>query len=144
MRRDATVLVWVDLRASAEKGGVKWWRSENGVVLTEGVDGVLALDWIGWVERRGTGEVLWGRRPEGLILGTGTGKAGSSISTPASLADPVATDTAADLDTEMAERMEAMGISVNANANANADIFAGGNASGGGGRDAVVKDNWDD
>ncbi|ETN36271.1 uncharacterized protein HMPREF1541_08548 [Cyphellophora europaea CBS 101466] len=36
MRKDAEVLVYVDLAASLRKG-MKWWRSENGVILTDGV-----------------------------------------------------------------------------------------------------------
>ena len=65
MRRDATVLVWVDVKRSALEGGIKWWRSANGVVLTSGVDGNLDLKWAGWVERRGTEEVLYGEKPPG-------------------------------------------------------------------------------
>ena len=64
MRRDATILVWVDVRKSA-KAGVKWWRSANGVVLTDGLDRKLGLEWVAWVERRGTGEVLFGTKPPG-------------------------------------------------------------------------------
>ena len=64
MRRDATVLIWVDVRRSAE-AGVQWWKSQNGVVLTEGLEGKLGMEWFAWVERRGTGEVLWGTKPEG-------------------------------------------------------------------------------
>ncbi|KAE9577226.1 hypothetical protein CGMCC3_g6941 [Colletotrichum fructicola] len=35
MRRDAEVLVYVDVEAALAEG-MKWWVSENGVVLTEG------------------------------------------------------------------------------------------------------------
>ncbi|KAL6713381.1 hypothetical protein ACLMJK_008846 [Lecanora helva] len=71
MRKGASVLIWVDLKRCL-RGGVEWWRSENGVFLTEGVERgaggvgegekkerVLGVEWIRWVERRGTGEVLW-------------------------------------------------------------------------------------
>lgn len=64
MRRDATVLVWVDVQRSAQ-GGVKWWRSANGVVLTEGLEGRLGMEWVVWVERRGTGDILYGTKPPG-------------------------------------------------------------------------------
>jgi 2'-phosphotransferase len=38
MRRDAQILVYIDVaRALAEAPGMKWWRSENGVVLTDGL-----------------------------------------------------------------------------------------------------------
>ncbi|KAL8924778.1 MAG: hypothetical protein Q9208_003868 [Pyrenodesmia sp. 3 TL-2023] len=60
MRSSADVLVWVDVKRSAREGGIKWWRSENGVVLTEGGrKGGVRLEWVRRVERRGTGEVLW-------------------------------------------------------------------------------------
>lgn len=36
MRGDAELLIWVDLRKSLEGGALRWWRSDNGVVLTEG------------------------------------------------------------------------------------------------------------
>ncbi len=65
MRSSADVLVWVDVKRSAREGGIKWWRSENGVVLTEGDGkGEVKLEWVRWVERRGTGEVIW--RNEGM------------------------------------------------------------------------------
>ncbi|KAL9016326.1 MAG: hypothetical protein Q9185_006309, partial [Variospora sp. 1 TL-2023] len=61
MRSSADVLVWVDVKRSAREGGIRWWRSENGVVLTEGDGGKgeVALKWVSRVERRGTGEVIW-------------------------------------------------------------------------------------
>ncbi|EXJ82121.1 hypothetical protein A1O1_08190 [Capronia coronata CBS 617.96] len=38
MRGDAQILIYVDIRrALAERPDMKWWRSENGVILTEGV-----------------------------------------------------------------------------------------------------------
>ncbi|KAL8714251.1 MAG: hypothetical protein Q9220_001980 [cf. Caloplaca sp. 1 TL-2023] len=62
MRTSADTLIWVDVRRSAEEGGLKWWRSENGVVLTEGDgNGCVELRWVSRVERRGTGEVVWRR-----------------------------------------------------------------------------------
>ena len=51
--------MWVDVEKSAREGGVEWWVSNNGVVLTEGVEKLLGLEWVRWVERRG-GEVLFG------------------------------------------------------------------------------------
>jgi len=36
MRRDAEVLVYVDVERSLRDGALKWWISDNGVVLTEG------------------------------------------------------------------------------------------------------------
>lgn len=84
MRQGASTMIWVDVKKSLE-GGVKWWRSENGVFLTEGLetgvvvgsgDGgverrekILGFEWFRWVERRGDkGQVLWraeGADPEG-------------------------------------------------------------------------------
>lgn len=78
MRRDATVLVWVDVRRAMEEGGLGFWRSENGVVLCEGDgEGRVGLEFVGrvvqrvrdrdgaWVER-----VLWeGGRVVGEVVG---------------------------------------------------------------------------
>lgn len=61
MRRSAVFLIWVNIKRSIE-GGVKWWKSENGVILTEGIGGLLELDWVPLVEKRGTNEVMWGDR----------------------------------------------------------------------------------
>ncbi|KAI4123006.1 MAG: hypothetical protein LQ338_005493 [Usnochroma carphineum] len=66
MRSSADILVWVDLKRSAREGGIKWWKSENGVVLTEGDrKGEVGLEWVRRVERRGTGEVVWRNGGEG-------------------------------------------------------------------------------
>ncbi|KAL8670412.1 MAG: hypothetical protein Q9168_005041, partial [Polycauliona sp. 1 TL-2023] len=44
MRASADLLIWVDVKCSAAEGGLKWWKSANGVVLTEGDEnGVVAL-----------------------------------------------------------------------------------------------------
>ena len=63
MRRDAEVLIYVDVsKLLREEGDMKWWRSENGVVLTEGVgkEGRVESKW--WTKvvevREGLG-VLW-------------------------------------------------------------------------------------
>lgn len=65
MRTNATVMIWVDVARSIKDGGLKWWRSENGVVLTEGDGkGTVSMEWFDRVEARGTGKVLW-RRGEG-------------------------------------------------------------------------------
>lgn len=60
MRASADHLVWVDVKRSAAEGGLKWWKSANGVVLTEGDEhGVVALKWVRRVEVRATGEVVY-------------------------------------------------------------------------------------
>lgn len=43
MRHDAELLVYIDVRRSLEDGAMAWWRSDNGVVLTEGAgeDGLV-------------------------------------------------------------------------------------------------------
>ncbi len=84
MRRDATVLVWVDVRRAMEEGGLGFWRSENGVVLCEGDgEGVVGLEFVGRVVQRvkrgdgGWGErVLWegGRVVGEVVGGDGDGK----------------------------------------------------------------------
>ncbi|MCJ1401168.1 hypothetical protein MMC11_004380 [Xylographa trunciseda] len=59
MRRDASVLIWVDVRRSISDGGLKWWRSANGVILTEGdSQGMVSIDFVKRVEKRG-GSVMW-------------------------------------------------------------------------------------
>lgn len=57
MRASATVLIWVDLKRSLEAGALKWWRSANGVVLTEG-DGQrkVGLEWVNRVETKRDGK----------------------------------------------------------------------------------------
>ncbi len=38
MRSDAQILIYVDIRrALSEEKDMKWWRSENGVILTDGI-----------------------------------------------------------------------------------------------------------
>lgn len=71
MRASANILIWVDVKRSAVEGGLEWWRSANGVVLTEGDgEGKVGLEWVRRVERRGTGEVVW-RGGEGGGRGKG-------------------------------------------------------------------------
>jgi RNA:NAD 2'-phosphotransferase (TPT1/KptA family) len=60
MRKDAEVLIYVDVEKALAKG-MSWWLSENGVVLTEGLgeEGVGVEFWIEVVEvREGLGS-LW-------------------------------------------------------------------------------------
>ncbi|KAF6842451.1 tRNA 2-phosphotransferase 1 [Colletotrichum musicola] len=88
MRRDAEVLVYVDLeRALREEEGMKWWISENGVVLTEG-DGEGVVPCRLFKEARARDEkgavgVLWqdGEKvadlPEGLKMRRPPGKGAS-------------------------------------------------------------------
>ena len=65
MRDTSTIAIWVDVKKSLA-GGVKWWRSENDVVLTEGVGEpkMLGFEWIKWVEVRGEGKILYGEKVE--------------------------------------------------------------------------------
>ncbi|KAL5328432.1 hypothetical protein ACEPPN_001931 [Leptodophora sp. 'Broadleaf-Isolate-01'] len=60
MRKDAEILIYVDVKQSLEDG-VEWWLSENGVVLTEGDQtGVLGTKY--WKKVEGRKEdvgVLW-------------------------------------------------------------------------------------
>ena len=57
MRATATVLIWVDLKRSLEAGALKWWRSANGVVLTEGdAQRTVGLEWVNRVETRRDGK----------------------------------------------------------------------------------------
>lgn len=57
MRATATMLIWVDLKRSLEAGALKWWRSANGVVLTEGdAQRKVGLEWVNRVETRRDGK----------------------------------------------------------------------------------------
>ena len=69
MRRDAQILIYIDIRkALRQEDGMKWWRSENGVVLTEGngADGRVGMEyWAKVIEvKEGLG-VLWELEEEG-------------------------------------------------------------------------------
>jgi 2'-phosphotransferase len=63
MRRDAQILIFVDLRKSLQQQeSMKWWRSENGVILTEGEgeDGAVPVElWRMVVEVKAGLGVLW-------------------------------------------------------------------------------------
>ena len=62
MRANATVLIWVNVARSMDEGGLKWWRSDNGVILTEGdAQGTVSMEWVDRVEMKGTAETLWTR-----------------------------------------------------------------------------------
>jgi 2'-phosphotransferase len=84
MRRDAEVLVYVDVAASMRDAGIKWWMSDNGVVLTEGdADGLVPVRFFKEVVgRRQNVGVLWrdGEKvadlPEGLRIQVPMGKGG--------------------------------------------------------------------
>ena len=63
MRASSSILVWVAVKKSAEAAlghdpeagepGLKWWRSANGVLLTEGnARGRVSLKWVVCVEER--------------------------------------------------------------------------------------------
>lgn len=67
MRKSASIMIWVDLVQSAEQGGLKWWKSDNGVILTEGdEDGMVKMKWVKKVEQRSTGQILWEKEDAGL------------------------------------------------------------------------------
>lgn len=58
MRATAQILIWVDVKQSLA-GGLKWWKSANGVILTEGdANKFVKMEWVDRVERRG-GELIW-------------------------------------------------------------------------------------
>lgn len=65
MRYECVVMIWVDVKKSLE-GGVKWWRSHNNVILTEGIGEpkMLGFEWFQWVEMRGSGKILYGSKVE--------------------------------------------------------------------------------
>ncbi|KAK4245378.1 KptA family-domain-containing protein, partial [Corynascus novoguineensis] len=86
MRRDAELLIYVDVAASLRDGsGIRWWMSDNGVVLTEGdAEGLVPLRYFKKVVGRAQGVgVLWedGEKvadlPEGIKVRTPQGKRGA-------------------------------------------------------------------
>lgn len=55
MRKSSTILMFLDI-GKAMQAGIKFWLSDNGVILTEGnEDGILPLEFFKRVEDR-TGE----------------------------------------------------------------------------------------
>lgn len=54
MRRSAQVLIYVNLKRALE-GGCPFWRSENGVILSEGVGGLVPLEFVDVVVERKIG-----------------------------------------------------------------------------------------
>ena len=71
MRVSSTVLIYVDIGAALDKG-IRFFLSENGVILTEGNgEGVLPYEFFSRVEsRKKDGGVLMsdGRLPEGVVV----------------------------------------------------------------------------
>lgn len=61
IRHNAEVLMFVDIRRAVEEGGLKFWMSANGVVLTEGdAEGKLGLEYVTKiVDKKGQLGVLW-------------------------------------------------------------------------------------
>ncbi len=68
MRGDAQILIYIDIRR-ALAAGVSFWRSENGVILTEGVGETKTLDEEFWdvvVETKAGLGVLW-KKDVGIV-----------------------------------------------------------------------------
>jgi len=72
MRADAQILIYIDIRLAMEDD-VKFWRSDNGVVLTEGnTEGMLPLKYFKQVADKKRNVILWdegkeiNQLPEGL------------------------------------------------------------------------------
>ncbi|PYH40944.1 tRNA 2'-phosphotransferase [Aspergillus saccharolyticus JOP 1030-1] len=59
MRRDAQVLIYIDL-VKALEAGCPFWRSENGVILSEGIEGRVPLEVFEAVVERRLG-TIWER-----------------------------------------------------------------------------------
>ena len=64
MRYSCNVLIYIDL-VKALEGGIKFFKSENGVILTEGLngEGCLPKDYFAKVVNK-TGDVLWPKNVE--------------------------------------------------------------------------------
>jgi len=98
MRNDAQLLIYIDLKRCLEdvkEQGVEmlWWRSENGVILTEGVDASTAT--------RGTNDVT-------VVAGaSNTSDAGSNTTQPVPETRPEGKEASATALAEQAEAPEA-------------------------------------
>jgi 2'-phosphotransferase len=72
MRNTSTIFIYIDI-AKALEAGIKFWKSDNGVILTEGDEkGLLGYQFFKRVEeRQGGGKVLMrdGILPEGVEVG---------------------------------------------------------------------------
>lgn len=87
MRKNSSILVYIDIQA-ALAAGIKFYISENGVILTEGNEGFLSYEFFKRVEsRKKDGGVLMsdGKLPDGVVVdveewkrevGDGRGKRG--------------------------------------------------------------------
>lgn len=81
MRKDAELMVEIDIRKSLEEG-IIWWRSDNGVILSEGDEnGIISSKYFREVRGRTQDVgVLWqdGQRiadlPEGIKITVPQGK----------------------------------------------------------------------
>ncbi|KAM0286307.1 hypothetical protein ACHAQH_001038 [Verticillium albo-atrum] len=92
MRRDAEVLVYVDVEAALQEG-IQWWISDNGVVLTEGNEegmvpakffkevvgraAAVGLLWKNGEKIANIPEGIKGRAPPGRRGGRGRGRGGA-------------------------------------------------------------------
>ena len=57
MRSNCELLIWVDV-ARARAAGMRFFESENGVILTDGIDGAVPTEFFDRVEERATGKLL--------------------------------------------------------------------------------------
>ncbi|SPO00545.1 related to tRNA 2`-phosphotransferase [Cephalotrichum gorgonifer] len=89
MRRDAELLVYIDVERSLKDGALQWWLSDNGVVLTEGdAEGLVPLKYFREVRGRTVdvgvlvkdGELV-GELPEGIkkVVREGRGVRGEGV-----------------------------------------------------------------
>lgn len=63
MRASCELLVWVDV-SRARAAGMRFYESDNGVILTDGFDGTVAPEFFSRVEERATGALIWPTRAE--------------------------------------------------------------------------------
>ncbi|KAG7358481.1 phosphotransferase KptA/Tpt1 domain containing protein [Nitzschia inconspicua] len=59
MRKSATVYIYVDAAKCADDG-ITFYQSDNGVLLSEGIDGMLPTMYFSRVIEAATGQLLWG------------------------------------------------------------------------------------
>lgn len=60
MRGSCDLIVTVDMRNAGIWQDMEFYKSDNGVILTSGIDGILPLRYVAHVKDRATGEVVYG------------------------------------------------------------------------------------
>ena len=98
MRSSSQILIFIDVQ-KALNAGVKFYLSDNGVVLTAGNDkGFLSPEFFSRVETADRKPLSGWDGPEGVPISSGTAKLSATISTDGTISPPPAAGGAAEED----------------------------------------------